>query len=212
MLHVNAIPVGSMDTNCYILTNDVTHEAAVIDPGAPDERLTAALEGYRLTDILLTHAHFDHIGGIESLVDTHKPQIWIHELEASWLNDPQRNLSAWVSPLAHITAPAATVIVRENLTCALLGQPLQVKHTPGHTPGHLIYYIDGKAFVGDLIFIGTVGRTDFPGGDYPTLLQSIKREILTLPEDTPLYPGHGPATTVHTEQMHNPFLQQPRLK
>ncbi|HHT27025.1 MAG TPA: MBL fold metallo-hydrolase [Firmicutes bacterium] len=208
MLHVNAIAVGDLATNCYVLTDTETRNAAVIDPGAPDDRLVTALKGYKLTDILLTHAHFDHIGGVGLLADIFTPQIWIHELEAAWLNDPERNLSAWVSPLAHVTAPPATVIIKEHRTYTLLGRDLYVKHTPGHTPGHLVYYIEDKAFVGDLIFCGSVGRTDFPDGDHQTLLRSIKAEILSLPKQTPLYPGHGPATTVDTEKTHNPFMQQ----
>lgn len=207
MLHVHTVPVGELETNCYVLTNALSREAAVIDPGAPDERLAQALTGYRLTDILLTHAHFDHIGGVGYLAELYGPQIWIHTLEASRLNDPKRNLSAWFDPTATVTAPEATILIAMSGTYRLLGHELRAIHTPGHTPGHLVYYIDDRAFVGDLIFNGSVGRTDFPGGNHQQLLDSIKNAILTLPEETPLYPGHGPATTVHAERACNPFLR-----
>lgn len=197
--------LGPLETNCYIISDSNTQEAVVIDPGMEPEPLLEAILDLRVTNILLTHGHFDHIGGVAPLHDQTKAQIWIHELEKEWLTDPMKNGSAaWLED--PITSPAADHFFTGGETLTLLGHKVQVLFTPGHSPGHVSFHWGAFVISGDALFAGSIGRTDLEGGDHDTLIESIHRELLSLPDETVLLPGHGPQTTIGDEKRWNPFL------
>jgi len=199
--------LGPLETNCYIIYSETTRQAVVIDPGMDCEPLLAALEGLSVTDVLLTHAHFDHIAGVGPVKERTQARVWVHAAEAGWLADPARNGSAlWLD--TPVTAPPADRLLHGGETLSLLGTQVKVLFTPGHSPGHVAYHWGGFVMSGDALFAGSIGRTDLSGGDYETLLRSIEREFLSLPDDTVLLPGHGPRTTVGTERRLNPFLRR----
>jgi glyoxylase-like metal-dependent hydrolase (beta-lactamase superfamily II) len=161
--------------------------------------------GLRLETIIVTHAHFDHVGAVLPLIEaTHAPFLLFHaELPVLQVAaDRAQTLFGLTIP----RPPDPDRLLREGDTVTLGGAPFRVVHTPGHSPGHMCLIGDGLAFVGDVVFQGSIGRTDLPGADHATLLRSIARHILTLPDDTVLYNGHGPATTVGRERRTNPFL------
>jgi hydroxyacylglutathione hydrolase len=206
-LHIQTFVVGPIETNCYLVTDDTSRNAFVVDPGDTCPALEKALEEVTLTDILLTHAHFDHIAGVNRLVELTGAEVWCHQLEADWLDDPALNLSAAMGDyIPAVRAASPSVLLQGGETTTLLEHSLRVAHTPGHTPGHVIYVFGDVAFTGDVIFCGSVGRTDFPGGDSDTLLGSIRSHVLVLHDETRLLPGHGPSTTVGHERQSNPFL------
>jgi glyoxylase-like metal-dependent hydrolase (beta-lactamase superfamily II) len=209
-IHIQTIEVGPIATNCYVVSEDNSGKAFLIDPGIECEPVLNAVANLCLTDILLTHAHFDHMGGAARLIEATGARLWAPEREADWLANPTRNLSAFAGLSEPITCPAATVLIKGGECFPMLGSHLQITLTPGHTPGHVVYSFGDVVFVGDLIFAGSVGRTDFPGGSFKQLLTSITDTIMSLPDDTRLLPGHGPATTVGEERNHNPFLSELR--
>lgn len=207
MLHLETLTVGPLQENCYLLTDPATRRAVVIDPGDEAARLLAALDGFDLAEVWLTHAHFDHIGALAPLQRRFPVPVYLHE------NDHEL--------FAHAAQSAAFFgLSIEQPTCELSplshGQKLRLGHleatclfTPGHAPGHMAFYLPeaGVVFAGDALFRGSVGRTDLPGGDPAQLLASIRRELLTLPAATRVLPGHGPETTIGAELRSNPFLQ-----
>ena len=206
-LNIRTFVVGPIETNCYLVVDDKNKNAVVVDPGDTCAELEEALDGVTLTDILVTHAHFDHIAGVSRLVELTAPTSPPHHPEPDWPDDPARNLPAAMgehTPAVRVGRPS--VLLQGGETTTLLERSLRVAHTPGHTPGHVIYIFDDVVFVGDLIFCASVGRTDFPGGDSRTLLESIRDQVLSLPDETRLLPGHGPWTTVGHERQNNPFL------
>jgi len=204
---IETLQLGPVSTNAYVIGDPAAGSAAVVDPGDEAPRVLALLDrlGLRLETIIVTHAHFDHVGAVLPLVEaTHAPFLLFHaEL-------PVLQVAAdRAQPLFGLTIPrppAPDRLLREGDTVTLGGAPFRVVHTPGHSPGHMCLIGDGLAFVGDVVFQGSIGRTDLPGADHATLLRSIARHILTLPDDTVLYNGHGPATTVGRERRTNPFL------
>ena len=204
---IETLSLGPIGTNGYIVGDESTRRAAVIDPGDEAPRLLATIARLGLTvdQIIVTHAHFDHIGGVRGLVDaTHAPFL-IHEQELPVLEVASERAAAMFGIMVP-TPPTPDRLLREDDRVTFGGQTFRVVHTPGHSPGHICLIGDGLAFVGDVVFQGSIGRTDLPGGDHDTLLRSITRHILPLPDETVLYNGHGPATTVGHERRTNPFL------
>jgi glyoxylase-like metal-dependent hydrolase (beta-lactamase superfamily II) len=187
-------------TNCYLAVEPESKEGRVIDPGDEAKRILARLEqtGARAIAIVLTHAHGDHIGAAGEVKEKTGAPILVHPEEADWLTDANLNLSALLG--MPVVAPPADRFLNE-------GDELQVLHTPGHSPGGLALYREGILFSGDLIFFESVGRTDLPGGDLLTLESMIAQKVLTLSDDTQVYPGHGDTTTVGHERLYNPFLR-----
>lgn len=211
---VEAIVLGPFETNCYIVrAADARPESAcwIVDAGyEPGELIGRVRElGLRPEAIVLTHAHSDHIAGIRDVRAAWPGvPIMVHEAEREWLLDPVLNLSAMIG--MSVTAPAADRLLREGDVLELEGMRWAVLHTPGHSPGGITLYnaAAGVALVGDALFAGSVGRTDFPGSDTRTLAQSIRSKLYTLPDETEAHPGHGPSTTIGREKRSNMFVRE----
>lgn len=204
------IPLGALQTNCYLLSNE-EKQCILFDPGAEGEKLNSWLkeEGYRPLAILLTHAHFDHIGAVDEVRDHWKIPVYIHKLESSWLTDPSLNGSSRFPFGEPISGKPADNLLEEEGMLEIGPFTLQLLHTPGHSPGSISYYVHDAqtVFAGDTLFAGSIGRTDLPGGDHDQLLESIRSQLLTLPKETAVLPGHGPITSIKAEKNHNPFLK-----
>ncbi|MBI4787387.1 MAG: MBL fold metallo-hydrolase [Chloroflexi bacterium] len=199
--------VGPLGVNCYILGDENTREAIVIDPGGNARDILNTLEQHRLkvSAIVNTHAHFDHVLALNDLrAATHAPFL-LHADEAPILAAAERSAGAFGMYVKQPEAADRLLRDGDHVTAGTI--TLQVLHTPGHTPGGICLLQDKKVFVGDTLFQGSVGRTDFPGGDYATLMRSIRDKLLPLPEDTVVYSGHGPATTIGEEKQLNPIVR-----
>ena len=204
---LETLQLGPVGTNAYVIGDDATRAGAIIDPGDEPERVLAVVTHHGLTveAIVATHAHSDHVGAVGPLVEATGAPFLLHEDELPVLQvAAERALLLFGVSIP--PPPPPTRLLRDGEVLTLAGRPFRVVPTPGHSPGHLCLLGDGLAFVGDVVFQGSIGRTDLPGGDYDTLLRSIARHILTLPDTTVLYNGHGPATTVGAERRTNPFL------
>lgn len=210
---IEPIVLGPFETNCYIV------RAADARPGSPCWIVDAGYEPGELIErvrelalrpdaLVLTHAHSDHIAGIRDVRSAWPGvPIMIHEAEREWLLDPVLNLSAMIG--MSVTAPAADRLLSEGDVLELDGMRWAVLHTPGHSPGGVTFYNTdaGVALVGDALFAGSVGRTDFPGSDTPTLAHSIRSRLYTLPDETAVHPGHGPSTMIGREKRTNMFVR-----
>ncbi|WP_153123503.1 MBL fold metallo-hydrolase [Peribacillus tepidiphilus] len=203
------IPLGPLQTNCYILWNE-KRECIIFDPGDQPERIKKFVKENNLVPIavLLTHAHFDHIGALDSIRDEFKIEAYLHQKEASWLSDPSQNLSQLFMPNKQIIQRKAENHLKEEGSLKIGSFSFQVLETPGHSPGSVSFYHQESStvFSGDALFQGSIGRTDLPKGNQAELIESIHTKLLTLPEETIVLPGHGPVTTVGQEMDHNPFL------
>jgi glyoxylase-like metal-dependent hydrolase (beta-lactamase superfamily II) len=203
---VVAIPNGQFVQNCYLVADPGRDVAVMIDPGEESDRILAELDrrGWALEAIWLTHAHVDHIMGVREVVRRWPVPIWLHPLDRPlYDNLPQQ--AAWMG-LRVPAAPPATHELVPGLPVAIGEFAFDVRHAPGHSPGSVAFVGHGQVFGGDVLFSGSVGRTDLPGGDTGALLASIEREFLTLPDATVVHSGHGPDTTIGVERMTNPFL------
>ena len=202
------LPLGAYGTNCYIAHNEADNTCLVTDPGDEGEKLKDILEShnFKVQAILLTHGHSDHIGAVQTLVDAYHVPVYIHEGDVACLTDAEVNLSA---PHGRpITALVDDVrYVKEGDTISLGDTTFTVIETPGHTPGGVCYYTEGTLLAGDTLFQGSVGRTDFPNGNFEQLSKGIKEKLYTLPDDTKVYPGHGGQTTIGEEKQYNPFVR-----
>ncbi len=217
-MKVDRLVLGMYETNCYVLRkeslglrqNDDAQDCLVIDPGLGAEQLLDFLSQNNLNPVVvvLTHGHIDHIEGVRSLRrDYPDVKLAIHALDADMLADSQANLAAMMGG-DFSTAPAE-ILLEDNALLEQAGLELTVLHTPGHTPGGICLYSQayGVVFTDDTLFADSVGRSDFPGGSHNTLTQSIKEKLFSLPDETIVYPGHGPQTTIAHEKEHNPFLR-----
>ena len=195
--------------NAYILSNSAF--SILIDPGSQPEKIIAKLQEIDnpLTAILLTHAHFDHIMGLDTLKQAYpNAQVYLHENEKEWLKNPELNASVLMLPFP-VTCKTN---IDEYYVCDtpynLSGLKFHVRHTPGHSIGgiSLVFEEEELIFSGDALFAGAIGRTDLPSGNHTQLLQSIEAELFSLPDDYTVYPGHGPRTTIGKEKIYNPFF------
>ena len=204
---VTHINVGNLAENCWFLANEDTKEAVVIDPGAEPDRICAAAEkhGWKITAILLTHGHIDHMGACESLRTELGVKVYALTEEEDLLLDAKQNLSVYIARKVVTFAPDE--FVHDGQELELAGVKLEVFHTPGHTPGGASYYCAeaGCVFSGDTLFHGSVGRTDFPGGSMSAIVRSLREKLFLLPKETVVYPGHGDETSIGYEEKYNPY-------
>ena len=199
------MPLGPLGTNCYVIGDKAVGEAFIIDPATPEVLDALKKHDLKPKAILLTHGHGDHIGGVQDIVDAYQLPVYIHKGDVPYLADPELNLSAYSNPTPiKVNADIIEVQQGDHITCGAIN--LEVLETPGHTPGGVCYYMDGLVFVGDTLFRDSVGRTDFPNGSYETLMESIKTQLYKLPDNTMVYPGHGPETNIGYEKQYNPFV------
>ena len=208
-LAVDALQLGPIGTNCYLVRRDRSaSEAVVVDPGdeAAEIRLALARGGARCAAIMLTHGHYDHFGALADLAEGTGAPVWLPEGEVDVFRRPREFFPAL--PIRAFEAEATALAGGETVEAA--GISFQVRHVPGHSPGHLAYYADGALFSGDVLFAGSVGRTDLPFGDWDALLASIRSLLESYPPETVVYSGHGPATTLGAELDRNPFLAELR--
>ncbi|MDF2038602.1 MBL fold metallo-hydrolase [Cytobacillus oceanisediminis] len=205
----NQIPLGPLQTNCYVLSNE-NKDCLIFDPGEESGKLSGIIEqkGLNPLAVILTHAHFDHIGAVDEIRDAFSIPVYIHEKEAAWLPDPALNGSHLFKIGKLIKARAADHIITGEQELSIGEFNLKILETPGHSPGSISLYFKDADFVvaGDALFSGSIGRTDLPGGNHQQLLESIHNKLLTLPEETEVLPGHGPVTTIGQEMDSNPFL------
>lgn len=206
-MDIRIFTLGAFQTNCYIVIAADGKQCLVFDPGNNGPELVKYLEDEALTPqaVVLTHGHADHIGGVEAIMEHFQVPLYIHKDDEIMLQSPDLNLSKKMGQ--HLTVPGAAKNVEEGdvLTCAELS--FRVIATPGHTQGGVCYYGEGILIAGDTLFYGSIGRTDFPGGSYDALIKNIREKLYILPDDTVVYPGHGPETTIGFEKMHNPFTR-----
>ena len=210
-MNVERLILGAYQTNCHILReNRTARDCVIVDTGLEAEGLIDFLAANNLNPkvLILTHGHIDHIAGVEMVRENYpEVKVYIHRLDAGMLTEPQSNLS--LMEAEGLTTGPAEFFLEESDVIEHSGIKLKVLHTPGHTPGGIcLYAADEKiVFVGDTLFAESVGRTDLPGGDMGRLINGIREKLLILPDETVVYPGHGPATTIGREKAHNPYLQ-----
>jgi len=204
------IPVTAYQQNCSLIWCENTNKAAFIDPGGDIEVLLAQVDelGLQLEKILLTHGHLDHVGGAKQIATKlGLPIIGPHQADAFWLQSLPKQ--AEMFGFAHVDAFEPEQWLAEGERITIGDVLLSVLHCPGHTPGHVVFYNekDAVVFVGDVLFQGSIGRTDFPQGDYDSLIASIKEKLLPLGDEIVFVPGHGPTSSLGHERKNNPFLQ-----
>jgi hydroxyacylglutathione hydrolase len=203
---VKELQVGMIGTNCYVVACPETQEAIVIDPGDEAKRIhnLVTKNGFKITAIVNTHGHWDHVGGNRELKKLTGAPIYIHEQDARFLTDGRLHLGSMMGN--NENSPAADKLLKEGDIVKVGKHNLKIIHTPGHTPGGISLIGENLVFVGDTLFAGSIGRTDLPGGNYTTLINSIKEKLLSLDDETVVYPGHGPSTSIGRERARNPFL------
>ena len=209
MLRYHTVPVTPFQQNCSLVWCDQTHEAALIDPGGEVERLKAAVaeRQLKLVALWLTHAHIDHAGGTGTLVrELGLPIIGPHPGDQFWIDGLPQQSKMFGFPAAEPFAP--TRWLDDGDTVTLGHSTLAVRHCPGHTPGHVVFHSAEaqRCFVGDVLFAGSIGRTDFPGGDHATLIASITQRLWPMGDETVFIPGHGPESSFGHERRSNPFV------
>lgn len=203
------IVVGHLAVNCFILGCETTREAVIVDPGADAQRVLDAVKklDLKVRYVINTHGHFDHVGGNSKVVAATGAPLLVHEADIPFLS--RASDVAVMYGLQAENSPAPAEFLKEGMTISFGTCSLKVLHTPGHTPGGCCLYLEseGKVITGDTLFADSVGRTDFPGSSHEALITGIREKLLVLPDETTVYPGHGPATTIGHERRHNEYLQ-----
>lgn len=210
MLEILRLPVGPYQANAYLAWEKAAGRAVLVDAGAEGERLLGELEArvLELSAILQTHAHGDHIGALAEVVERTGAPVYLHPDAEPMLRDATANLSAFAG--VPVTADVEYRPVHDGERLEVLDREVVVHHTPGHAPGSVCYHFvpDGIVFTGDALFAGSIGRTDFPGGSFETLVEGIREKLLALPDETEVHPGHMGETTIGHERRTNPFLRE----
>lgn len=208
-LAVNRYELGPIGTNCYVVrAHDRAHEAVVVDPGADAPRILEELAALESTcaAILITHGHWDHLGGVAELAQATGAPVYMADDERLLLED----VNSFTPPGVELQPYSPDVALQGDEVLELAGMSFETLRVPGHSPAHLAYHTEGAVFSGDLLFAGSVGRTDLPGADWDTLVESIRTLADRYPRDTIVYSGHGPETTIGAELDRNPFLAELR--
>lgn len=209
MVQVRMLPLGPLQTNCYLIGCEETLQAAVVDPSWDGRAIIATAEndGWEISHILLTHGHFDHVGGLTEVKNATGAPIFVHPADVDMLRNA--TMSAAFFGIRVAPPPSPDEMLADGQIIVVGNLELKVIHTPGHTPGHVSFHLPAYRilFDGDVLFQDGIGRTDLPGGDYTLLMQSLREKLLTLPDETRVFSGHGPATTIGQERLSNPFLQ-----
>lgn len=202
---IEKLEVGPIMANCFILGCEETHKAAVIDPGDEAERILYKLAGHKLTvtSIINTHGHFDHVSANKELKNATGAELIIHAADAPMLASLSEMAAAF--GLSCDNSPPPDRTVDEGDTIAFGNIEMKVLHTPGHSPGGISLVCGNRVFVGDTLFAGSIGRTDFPGGDFDTLISAIRTKLFPLGDEVMVFCGHGPETTIGREKRTNPF-------
>lgn len=203
---VTSLPTGPLEVNCYIVGSENTGKAAVIDPGGNVDSILEILRQHdlTLTMVINTHGHFDHIGANRSLIEKTACELLIHHDDAPLLQRAAEHAALF--GLSTSRSPEPTGLLKDGDIIMVGDLALKVIHTPGHSPGGICLHVDDCLFVGDTLFCGSIGRTDLPGGNHQQLINNIKEKLLCLADETKVYPGHGPATSIGQEKRDNPFL------
>jgi len=205
-MKIQAFTVGDLGVNCYVVSDEDTKEALVIDPGADaDEILTyIKKEALQVKYIINTHGHADHIGANQELLAATGAILAIHEKDLPMLTDAKKNLSLFCG--APVISPEAGLLLKDGDKLEIGQVSLEIIYTPGHSPGGICLYTGTVLFSGDSLFAESIGRCDFPGGNMQQLVENIKKKLLGLPDETIVYPGHGPSSKIGRERLYNPYL------
>jgi glyoxylase-like metal-dependent hydrolase (beta-lactamase superfamily II) len=205
---IETVVLGQLGTNAYLIKDTETGKAVIIDPGAQPAPLLKRIPGLTVEAILLTHAHFDHMAGLEEVRKAAGCPVYLHDAEADWLTDPRKNGSAlWPEVGGPITAAPAEHALDDGQVLRLLDTEIRVLHTPGHSPGSVSFLLDQHLFGGDALFRLGVGRTDLYGGSERDLINSIANKLFKLDDAIRVYPGHGARTTIGYEKANNPYVR-----
>ncbi len=203
-IRIEHASLGPLETNCYLVYDSAQKEGVLIDPGAPDPALERLITGYSIRAIVLTHAHWDHFGGVPRAQERTDAPLMLGEDDVPLYRDPSSNLAELLEP--DVAFPEPDHLLADGTKIPFGTHQLTVSHAPGHSPGGIILVTGDIVFTGDTLFAGSVGRTDLPGGSWEALMATIHDEVLSLPDTTRVYPGHGPSTTIAQERASNPFL------
>jgi glyoxylase-like metal-dependent hydrolase (beta-lactamase superfamily II) len=205
-LRVIGIENGQFLENCYLVSEAGSTEAVIVDPGEEPDRFleVARAERLEISQIWLTHGHIDHVSGVAAVKRATNAPIWLHQADRP-LYDNLVQQGRWFG-LELEAAPPPVHALEHGQTVSIGTTTFEVRHTPGHSPGSVCFVAPGLVLGGDVLFQGSIGRTDLPGGSFPQLIESIRDHLFVLPDETVVYPGHGPTTTVGRERRTNPFL------
>ncbi len=205
-LVVHQMSVGPLQVNCFIVYCDKTKQAMVIDPGEEASRILHFVErhGLHVSKVVNTHCHFDHIGANQQVVEATGAELMLHKDDLPLLQNARNH--AQVYGLQVAPSPQPDKLLGQGDTFQLGELTFQVFHVPGHSPGGICLLSEGHLFVGDVLFSGSIGRTDLPGGDYDSLVEGVRERLFSLDDETVVHPGHGPDTTIGRERQMNPFV------